>query len=127
MLIVLAPRFEFRLHRNRSAYSTAQNRYLEQEVYLAGNLSASLLRILVGVKKNFKKLIWPARNPKGRFQPTRRRAVLSARLRHDAPPSVERNLFPKRSKSSPDNKLRIQHPGIDALLKKSHDSADTHQ
>jgi hypothetical protein len=54
MLMVMAPRFEFRLHRNRSAYRTAQNRYLEQEVYLAGNLSASHWRILVCAQKNLK-------------------------------------------------------------------------
>jgi hypothetical protein len=52
MLIVLAPRFEFRLHRNRSVYRTAQNRYLEQEVDVAANLSASHLRILVRAQKN---------------------------------------------------------------------------
>jgi hypothetical protein len=40
MLIVMAPRIEFRLHRTRSVYFTVQNRYLEQVVIVTGNLSA---------------------------------------------------------------------------------------
>jgi hypothetical protein len=40
MLIVMAPRIEFRLHRTRSVYFTVQNRYLEQVVVVTGTLSA---------------------------------------------------------------------------------------
>jgi hypothetical protein len=53
MLIVMAPRIEFRLHRTRSVYFTVQNRYLEQVVVVTGTLSArSFSDSRQGEKKN---------------------------------------------------------------------------
>jgi hypothetical protein len=53
MLIVMAPRIEFRLHRTRSVYSTVQNRYLEQVVIVTGNLSARPFLDSSQSEKNF--------------------------------------------------------------------------
>jgi hypothetical protein len=54
MLMSMAPRIEFRLHRTRSVYITVQNRYLEQVVVGTGNLSAPHFYFLVEAKKTLR-------------------------------------------------------------------------
>jgi hypothetical protein len=106
MLMVLAPRFEFRLHRNRSVYSTAQNRYLEQEVYLAGNLSASLLRILVCALKKVTKVHLAGEECGGSIFACARPGVALARLFTVAPLHLQRSLFFISRQSAPARTMR---------------------
>jgi hypothetical protein len=84
MLIVKAPRFEFRLHRNRSVICTAQNRYLEQEVDVAANLSASRFRILV-CAQIFLRLSVSGKGFRGRMSPHHCSALPMFRGRSNAP------------------------------------------